>query len=125
LKVAFITEDSGEFKSLPRLYAQLRDAAPYLLLLRPLKVNVPPDAPVATVARACAPRITIARRLGATLIVVLLDREHQDDCCGLLADNIEREIRKKVDLGDIALRVVLSAATYGKQTSRNHCLTHA
>lgn len=107
MKIAIITEGTGEFKALPRLYPQLQEAMPGTRFMRPLKVNVPPDAPQATVATACLPQVRIACRLGAGVIVVLLDRERQTDCCGLIAEAIARNICLRAELGRAVVHVAL------------------
>jgi len=69
---------------------------------------VSPDAPPAAIARRCIPGVKIAAKLGATLIVVLLDRERQRACCGRIARTIQEEVYKTASVPDeVAVEVVL------------------
>lgn len=104
MKVAFITEGVSEFKSLPSLYAQLRLLSGNVFL-SPLKVNVSPDAPPRVIARECRSRLLIAQAKGADLAVILLDREAQEACSGLIADQIESAATRLCST--VKLRVVL------------------
>ncbi|WP_442929677.1 DUF4276 family protein [Micromonospora sp. WMMC250] len=107
MKVAILTEGDSEFSALPHLANQFREACS-LSSYRVIKVAVTPDAPVGQVARQCAERARVAALAGADFVVVLLDREQQADCCGLIAESIRSGMLRYCEaLNQIRLAVVL------------------
>ena len=60
--------------------------------LRPTKAPVDPMAPAAAIARMVKDRVIAAEARGATLVIVLLDRETRVECPGELAEAIKKEI---------------------------------
>ena len=104
MKVALITEGFSEFRSLSTLYGQLESRSGNVFLA-PLKINVSPDAAPRIIARECRSRLFIAQAKGADLAVILLDRERQERCAGLVAAGIERETQPLCT--PLTVRVVL------------------
>jgi hypothetical protein len=91
VKIAPLTEGVSEFRAMPALYEQIHARIPNTLQA-PLKINVAPDASPAVVARECRSRLLIAAANGAELAIVILDREEQQECPGLIAARIEAQI---------------------------------
>ncbi|GAA0948580.1 hypothetical protein GCM10009554_46320 [Kribbella koreensis] len=112
MRIAILTEGDGEFKALPRLYPQLREAIPRSTILRPLKVATTPYAAPGTIAQQCISRLTIAKSQQADRFILLLDREQQDKCSGVIADSISSQIIKKISLPPKSLYVVLKDRTF-------------
>lgn len=61
-------------------------------MLGPLKINVSPDAPALSIAKACRSRLIIAHAKGASLAVLVLDRETQSASPGDIASAIATEL---------------------------------
>jgi hypothetical protein len=91
VRIAVLTEGVSEFSSLPQLYAKLQQGTGHTLL-RPLKVSVSPDAPPKVIARACGSRLIMAAEWGAEKALLILDREQQQVCSGVLANQIENAV---------------------------------
>lgn len=109
MKIAIITEGISEFKSLSLLYMQLYAKMPAnWQVLTPLRVNVTPDAPIPQVARACKP-VLVAVARSADRVLVLLDREQQDECSGDIAKAVEHRLSGIVS---VPVAVVIKNRTY-------------
>ncbi len=93
---------------MPRLYPQLSARSGHDFMT--LKINVSPDASAAVIARACRSRLVIALAKGASLAVVVLDREQQQICPGLIASGIETEVGKVC--APMPARVVIKDRTF-------------
>lgn len=109
MKIALLTEGVSEYKALPALYDQIH-ARTMHRLMPPLRVAVTPDAPAAVVARECKSRLIIASARGAGMAIVLLDREQQSECPGLLASAIEAAVGRTCTA--VPTRVVLKNRTF-------------
>ncbi|MBM0224811.1 DUF4276 family protein [Micromonospora sp. ATA51] len=90
MKVFVITEGVGEYRGLPKLSSQIQ--ASCRNTLKVLKTNVPSDVPVSKVVRQSISNILLAFAENADLVVLLLDREGQDSCCGMVAESIRQEL---------------------------------
>lgn len=109
MRISILTEGVSEFKSLPLLYPQLVQKMPKRsIILQPLKINVQPDAPYAQIVAACRPNLAIAKRR-SDMIIVLLDREQQQDCPGEIAERLEAEFKRFLDT---PVRVALKDRMY-------------
>ncbi len=65
------------------------------------------------IARQCMPGIRMAYELGAGLVVVVLDRERQRDCPGLLASRIQLECeRLATSCGGMSIQVAMKDRTF-------------
>ncbi|MBQ7803064.1 MAG: DUF4276 family protein [Rhodococcus sp.] len=94
-----MTEGDGEFKSLPFLYAQISRSIPgKVLIAKPLRVHTTPDAPVGQIVAACRAPLQLAAGGGASLIVLLIDREKRTTRPGEIAKELESALAKKVDV---------------------------
>ena len=109
MKIALLTEGDAEYASLPKLLPQLNAAVRHTIV-KPLKVNCPPDATAGIIARECKSRVLIAAAKSADLVVVLLDREEQEACPGRIASEVERAIGRMCP--NIEIRVVLKDPYY-------------
>jgi len=109
MKIALITEGDAEFKSLPLLLPEINSLTSNIVL-KPLKVNVSPDAEPGVIARECKSRVLIAAARGAGLAVVLLDREQQAKCPGDISTEIEAAINAACN--SLPVRVVLKDRLY-------------
>lgn len=108
MKIAILTEGVSEFKSLPILYSQIH-AQINALVMKPLKISTSPDAPTNAIVRECQSKILMAERSGANRVVLILDREQQQGCPGIIAESIEAAINKTSAL---PVSVVLKNRTY-------------
>lgn len=107
MRVTILTEGDSEYKALPLLADQVRSACD-LDAFKVLKVPVTPDAPAGVVGRQCADRAKVAMFDGADAVIVVLDREAQDGCCGTIAATItEAMLRHCQHLSQVTLSVVL------------------
>lgn len=107
--MAVVTEGDGEFKALPALFDQFREANENLELIRITKLSVQPDGPVEKIKRQCeklAPLFT-AKRVDEVILV--LDREQQGDAAGVVAQRIESAV---AGILPMRLRVVLKDRTF-------------
>lgn len=109
MKIVVLTEGASEYKSLPLLFVEIHGLTENRLLSPPLKVNISPDAPPKIIAKACSSRLKLAAAEGAEAAVLILDREKQTACPGLIARKIESEIDS---LGLLATYVVLKNRTF-------------
>jgi hypothetical protein len=105
VRIAIITEGVSEYRNLPQLYEQICAGSPHQVV-QTLKINVSPDAPPPVVARESKSRLLVAARSGAQCAIVILDRENQTDCPGLIATQIEAALNRACG-GAILVRVVL------------------
>ncbi|MBI3215920.1 MAG: DUF4276 family protein [Mycobacterium sp.] len=109
MKIAILTEGDGEFKSLPQLYEQLHDKMPNRTrIVKTLKISVQPDAEHGQLVAACRPNLALARAV-ADRIIVLLDREQQQQCPGGVAQQLEDEFKK---IAKVPVQVVLKNRMY-------------
>src|SRR6266508_1858740 len=88
MKIGIIVDGVSERYAIPKLYGQLIAATGNEFIL-PVYAPIQPMAPDGVIARACRDRIGLLKARGANLVIVLLDREARDDCCGALADGIK------------------------------------
>lgn len=109
LRVMLLTEGDAEFKSLPYVMPQFNGVSPHTVM-NPLKVNLQPDAGPGVIARQCKSRVEIAVAKGADLVVLVIDREKQDACPGLIASRVEAAISRVCN--SVSVRVVLKDRTY-------------
>ena len=63
-------------------------------ILRPVYADMQPFAPAAQIVRAAIPKIELLQDRGARSFVVLLDRENQAQCPGVLSEALMTEFRK-------------------------------
>lgn len=91
--MALLTEGVSEYRAMPLLLPQIRASSRHDIV-DVMKINVAPDAPPPVIARECKSRLLIAAANGCDASIVLLDREQQGDCAGLLADEISRAIAR-------------------------------
>lgn len=89
MRITILTEGVSEFKSLPLLYPQLQLPS-RARIVKTLKINAQPDAPYPQVIASCQPILAIAKRI-SDKVVVLLDREQQQECPGEIAHHLESE----------------------------------
>lgn len=93
MRVGFVVDGESEFRSLPRLFDQLRSSTG-AQFERPLLAKIQPLAPVPVIARACESRIAILEQRGVDISVILFDRETRPECCGELAVAVHRLLSK-------------------------------
>jgi len=94
MRIVILTEGISEFKSLPRLYPQLHEKMPAgSKIVNTLKVTAQPDASFSRIVAACRPSLIIASQI-CDMVIVLLDREQQQDCPGKIASLLEKEFMK-------------------------------
>ncbi|MBH0780005.1 DUF4276 family protein [Nocardia bovistercoris] len=106
MKIAILTEGKSEFKSLPRLYPQIKEKLPKKTqIMKPLLVNAAPDGPPGQLVAACRGPLRIVGIDGAARAILLLDRERQSAHPGEIAQTIEKELHKNSDIPiDVAIK---------------------
>lgn len=109
MNVVILTEGASEFKSLPVLFSQINSKLTHgLRVVDILKINATPHAPLPQVAASCKGLLAIAARK-ADMVVVVLDRETQMECCGQIAHALEQRLSRMVD---VEVRVTLKNRMY-------------
>lgn len=104
MRICFLTEGTSEYRSLPLLFPQLATRSGNTFL-RTLKIDVAPDVEPNVIARECHSRLKIAAGLRADLAVIVLDRERQSACPGLIATSIATAVGTRCGL--LPIKVVL------------------
>ncbi|MEV6368739.1 DUF4276 family protein [Micromonospora musae] len=94
MKVFVITEGVSEYRGLPKLSSQIQASCRHTLKV--LKTNVPSDVPISKIVRRSISNVLLAFAENADLVVLLLDREEQDSCCGKVAESIRQELARSV-----------------------------
>jgi hypothetical protein len=95
MRIGLVVDGRSEFEALGRLKPRL-DASTGHTLIGPVRANIHPKAHVSGIAAAAIEAIVVLRVRHVERVVVLLDREDRQECCGALADRIAQEIRSKV-----------------------------
>lgn len=109
MRISILTEGVSEFKSLPLLYSQIHaKISTRSQIVKTLKVNVQPDAAYGQIVASCRPNLAIAQRI-SDRVIVLLDREQQQQCPGELAERLENEFNK---IASVPVRVALKDRMY-------------
>jgi hypothetical protein len=101
VRIGVIVDGQSEYASLGHIYDQITSASGHEML-RPLYAPMDPLAPANVIARSCRSRVTQLDARGVHIIVILLDRETRQDCCGGRANEIANAI------GDMTQRDVIS-----------------
>jgi hypothetical protein len=81
---------------MPFVCRQLAEATGHEFL-SPVIAQVPATAPLGILATACARQVIQLHGRRAQLVVVILDRENRDDCCGELAAALETRIAREAE----------------------------
>ena len=93
MKIGLLVDGKAEFYALPHLLPRI--GSPHVIL-NPLLCDLQPYASPAQIALAASKRFAILLSKGATLIVILLDKEQRRECTGDLVQAIEREARVRL-----------------------------
>ena len=104
MRIALLTEGVSEYRNLGPLMSQVRERTGHTYLA-PTRVVMCPGSNAAKIARACQAGLKIAKSKRADLVVVLLDRETDSRCPGIVAAEIEGAIAKTCS--DMQVRVCL------------------
>lgn len=105
-----LVDGQSEFEGLPFLMTRLRAAG---RILKPLRCDMQPYAPLPQIAYAVQRRIPILLAKGAETVVVLLDKEDRSECTGSLATNLEHEIRTRLaNTPGVLVHVVLKVRKF-------------
>jgi hypothetical protein len=108
--LGILVDGQAEFESLPLLIKRLNFGG---RLLKPLRCDMQPYAPLPQIAYAVQRRIPILLDKGADSILVLLDKENRSECTGLLARQLEQEIRTRLtDAPGVLVHVVLKVRKF-------------
>lgn len=91
MSVGLVVDGVSEYRSIGFVCEKVRPDCPEPFL-RPVMASVNPMAPAPAIARALKDRIQDLQARGASLIVVLLDRESRQECPGELAQAIQHGI---------------------------------
>lgn len=92
MRVGFVVDGRSEFDSLPKLYAAI-EAVTGNQFLQPVLAEISPTAPMGILGRVILEKGTGLEARGVDLIIVLVDREQQDECPGSLASRIRDHLR--------------------------------
>ena len=87
MTVGIIVDGDAESQALRKITSKLIAAKP---CIGPFYANMQPLAPPPTIARAAMKTIQVAKARGATELVILIDRENNDDCPTTIAENLVR-----------------------------------
>lgn len=96
MTVGLVVDGVSEYRSIGFVCDKVRPHCPQPFL-RPVMASVDPMAPAPAIARALKDRIQDLDARGASLIVILLDRESRPECPGDLAQAIEHSIGTYTD----------------------------
>lgn len=105
MKIGLIVDGLGEVAALPLLYERIR--SPHVLLKPVYERKLQPLAKAEQIAPIAARRCRLLAAEGVDLIVVLLDREHRDECPGAFASQLHSLIVRQFDRSQIGVAVVL------------------
>jgi hypothetical protein len=112
MKVGFIVDGDAEFASLPHVLRRIDSK--HEVLPRVLKAPVHPLGGPGKIARAVMPAVHLFVTKGVRHVVIILDREHQTECCGAIAAEITQAVStrcKNEGLG-VEVSVVLKDRAY-------------
>jgi Domain of unknown function (DUF4276) len=98
MKIGLAVDGQAETASFPSARDQLAAFCPNTILFPPVLVPMNAEVPAAAIAAECAARVGILLAKGIDLLIVLLDREQNQDCCGATATKIEAELAKIVQV---------------------------
>lgn len=91
MRIGVVVDGDSEYRSFANVCEKIRPDCGHAFL-RPVKATVDPMAPAPAIARMVKDRVLAAEARGASLVVVLLDRETRDECPGELATAIRENI---------------------------------
>lgn len=113
MKVGFIVDGDAEFASLPHLLRRIDSK--HEILPGVLKAAVHPLGGPGKIARAVMPRVRIlVANRGVRQVVIILDREQQTGCCGVVAKEIAQAVSRMCESEGLRVEVsvVLKDRTY-------------
>jgi len=97
MRIGIIVDGQSEFASLPLIIPELERATGNVLL-GPAKADIHPKAPMGAIAHVCLKSIEVLKTRDIQEVIVLMDREDRDECPGVLAQQIQAEVRTRTDL---------------------------
>ncbi len=97
MRVGFVVDGIGEYRSLAGLFDQLR-AMSDNTFLRVLKADIQPYAGPRVIVRSCRKTVRALYDRGAERVVILFDREAQVACASELARSVEGIFRAECAL---------------------------
>jgi len=107
LKIGIVVDGDAESQALKLLTRRIEIEG--VQLLNPAYANMQPKSPPGRIARAAVKTVAILRARGATLIVVLIDREDRQECPPEFANQLKRAFAK---LGYDDIHVVVKNRTF-------------
>lgn len=113
MRIGIVTEGESEVSALPKLYPRIRSAfltTTGYALMNPVKASLNPDGTLEHVAWGVAKALQILKGKGLHKVVVLIDREQRDECCGATAETITGALRRQ-EVWPFDLDVVLKNRT--------------
>lgn len=104
MKIGFIVDGDAEFAALPRLLPKIETMDE--LLGRVVKASVHPLGGMGKLVRGLmhSVRILVLQR-GVGLVVVLLDREQRERCCGELAEELRSALKAECASEGLKVRI--------------------
>jgi hypothetical protein len=97
--IGLIVDGEAEYRSLPLLLPRL--GLPSQILQPPLTIAANCNVPIGHIVRAAATRFPILASRGATAAALLIDRETNQECPGILAARITAALRPSCTPGAI------------------------
>src|SRR4030067_631778 len=95
MRFGVVVDGEAEYGSLPQLLHRIE--TPNVIISTPVFAGMQPYEPIPQVALKAVPVIKLfAARERLDAVVVLLDRERRPDCAGLLANQIQVELKVRL-----------------------------
>jgi hypothetical protein len=111
MRIGIVVDGVAEYSSLTALFDALQGATSNTLV-GISKANIQPLAPPPVIAKAAAKSVRALTTKDAGLAVVIFDRETRDECCGRLAVEVEKHLRRECSNVPIKVEVVLKDRTF-------------
>ena len=102
MKIGIVVDGDAESQALKLLTRRLQ--IPDIEILDPIFASMQPKSSPEQIARAAKTAISMLQRRGVELIIVLIDREDRDECCGQWAAALENAFQY---LNSVAVRVAV------------------
>lgn len=96
MKIGLAVDGQAETASFPSARDRLNALSLHTIVFPPVLVPMNAHVPPAAIAAECRARTGILIAKGIDLLLVLLDREQDQNCCGTTASNIQRELAKVI-----------------------------
>lgn len=110
MKIGVVADGDSEVAALPKLYDSI-SAASGNSLAHPIKAEVHPEGKIGTIVKNYADVLQTLTGKEFDKVVVLIDRERRDECCGTIAAEIVEALKKREEW-QFELAVVVKDRTF-------------